>query len=311
VPREKQAKVTASRFAGVRLTHPERVLYAEQGVTKADLADYLLAVAEPMLQHVAGRPLSLVRCPEGQGKPCFFQRHKSKGVPSDIRGVTIAEKDGKKAEYLYVEDERGLVACAQLGVLELHVWGATVADVEKPDRLVMDLDPAEDVGFGAVKDAARTIRDRLASAGLESFPLLTGGKGVHVVAPLAPTRGWEEVKAFARGLAEALAAAEPERFIAKASKAARHGKIFIDWMRNERGATAIAPLSPRARAGAPVAAPLRWNELSRAKKAAAYDLATMRRRLGALGESPWAGYFDIRQEIAPAALAQVRAATAG
>ena len=296
---------TAAAGEGIALTHPDRVLFPEQGITKGDLADYLAAVADRILPHLARRPLSLVRCPQGRAKACFFQRHRMPGMPDAVHALPIVEKDGTKADYLYVEDAAGLRALAQFGVLELHIWGAPATDVEKPDRLVFDLDPDEGLDFAAVRDAARDMRDLLAALGLQSFPLLTGGKGVHVVAPLTPARGWEEVKGFARGLSERLAQAAPDRFVAKASKQARKGRIFLDWLRNERGATAICPFSPRARKGAPVAVPVTWDELARATSGGDYDMAKLRRRLGRLKADPWAGYFDCRQRITAAALKAV------
>ncbi|MFC3228559.1 DNA ligase D [Marinibaculum pumilum] len=300
-----QTDETAAAGDGIALTHPDRVLFPEQGITKGDLAGYLAAVADHILPHLAHRPLSLVRCPQGRAKACFFQRHRMPGMPDAVHALPIVEKDGTKADYLYVEDAAGLRAMAQFGVLELHIWGAPAKDVEKPDRLVFDLDPDEGLGFAAVRAAARDMRDLLAALGLQSFPLLTGGKGVHVVVPLTPVRGWEEVKGFARGLSERLAQAAPDRFVAKASKQARKGRIFLDWLRNERGATAICPFSARARKGAPVAVPVSWDELARASSGGDYDMAKLRRRLGRLKADPWAGYFDCRQKITAAALKAV------
>lgn len=288
-----------------RLTSPDRILYPEQGLTKADLAGYLQDVADWMLPYLAGRPVSLVRCPQGRTRACFFQRHRSDGMPAAIHSIAIREKDGEAADYLYLKDRDGLAAMAQFGVLELHLWGARAADVERPERLVFDLDPDPALSFADVRRAALEVRDILAALDLQSFPLLTGGKGVHVVAPLRPKRDWAEVKAFARALAERLAAAAPDRYLSKASKQARKGRIFLDWLRNERGATAICPYSPRARNGAPVAVPLTWEELARARSGGDYDIPKVLRRLRHLEEDPWAGYFELKQEISPAALSAV------
>jgi len=280
----------ADEIAGVKLTNPDRILYPEGGPDKLELARYLEAVAKRILPFVARRPLSLVRCPDGIARQCFFQKHMTAGMPDGFHEVTITEKDGDRAAYLYIEDIAGLVGAAQISALELHVWGAPVDDLEHPDRLVFDLDPAEDITFENVRAAARDIRDLLAAAKLPSFPLLTGGKGVHVVVPLVGQNDWTEVKSFAEAIARGLERQEPDRFVASASKAKRKGRIFVDWLRNERGATAIAPYSPRARKGASVAMPVSWTELARAKSANAYDTKTALRRIAGLKADPWKGY---------------------
>ena len=280
-----------------RLTHPDRILYPAASLTKQDLADYFRTVAEEMLPHVAGRPLSLVRCPEGRAKNCFFQKHHTSSLPAALKPVTVTEADGGKEPYLMLDDVEGLVACAQVGALELHVWGAPADRLDYPDRVVFDLDPAEDVDFGAVRKAARDVRARVEAAGLAAFPLMSGGKGIHVVVPLDGRTSWKDAKAFASALAKRLSADDPKRYLAKAAKAERKGRIFIDWLRNTRGATAIAPFSPRARADAPVATPIRWQELARFSAANAITVKTMPRRLGSLGTDPWAGFEDARRGI--------------
>ncbi|MGF1620268.1 MAG: DNA ligase D [Rhodomicrobiaceae bacterium] len=295
----------AASYAGVRLTSPDKVLFPEQGATKRDLAEYLVAMADHILPHLARRPLSLVRCPNGRTGECFFQKHGMPGFPDAFRRVEIKEKGGEPADYLYIEDEAGLAAAAQMGVLELHIWGAHIDKLEKPDRLVLDLDPAEDVPFSLVKTAAQDLRDVLSAAELQSFPLLTGGKGIHVVVPLERRQDWSVLKRFAAALARTLSANEPERFIAKATKAGRKGRIFIDWLRNERGATAIAPYSPRARKGAPVAAAVSWREMARIESADKYTLDTIAQRVKRLKGDPWEGYHEIRQSIRTEALAFV------
>lgn len=285
-----------AEIGGVRLTHPDKILYPDQGLTKRELADYLEVVAKRMLPFASNHPLSLVRCPQGIGGKCFYQKHSTGTMPDAFKPVTIREKDSDEAPYLYVDTVAGIVSAAQIGVLELHLWGAPVDDLEHPDRLVFDLDPAEDVGFAEVKTAAGDVRAILDAAGLKSFPMLTGGKGIHVIAPLDGRNDWEEVKTFASGLAKSLAEREPDRFIATASKAKRKGRIFIDWLRNERGATAIAPYSPRARKGAPVATPVSWAELGRIKQASAFDTVAIVKRLKRLKNDPWPGYRT-RQHI--------------
>jgi len=249
--------------AGVAITHPDRVMFPEIGITKRELIDYYEGVAAAMLPHVARRPLSLVRCPQGRGKECFFQKHDRGVFPAGVKRTEIAEADAGRRPYLYVEDVQGLVALLQMGTLEIHVWGSRLDRLECPDRLVIDLDPDVGLGFADVRRAAVEVRGHLAALGLESFPMVTGGKGLHVVAPLAPERDWAAVKDFARRFAEALAADRPDRYTAKLSKAHRRGRIFVDWLRNQRGATAIAPFSTRARPCAPIAVPIGWTQLGR------------------------------------------------
>ncbi|MGZ8350568.1 MAG: DNA ligase D [Allosphingosinicella sp.] len=245
----------------VKVTNPDRILFPESGVTKGELADYVRAVAPLMLPFAAHRTLSLVRCPGGRGKKCFFQKHDGGSFGDRVHRIPIREKDGALEDYLYVDDQDGLVTMIQMGVIEIHGWGSRVEDVEKPDRLVFDIDPDEGLGFDAVRKAARDIRRQLADIGLQTFPMLTGGKGVHVIAPLRPKAEWPEVKDFAQRFASALATAEPDRFTANLSKASRKGRMFLDYLRNQRGATAVMPYSARAREGAPVAAPIHWDEL--------------------------------------------------
>jgi bifunctional non-homologous end joining protein LigD len=285
----------SDEIAGVHITHPDRVMFAAQGITKRELADYYVTVADRMLPHIAGRPLALVRCPQGSGKECFFQKHASPGWPDLFKKVVIKEKTATR-EYLYIEDASGLVAAAQMGVLELHLWGSHADEVDHPDRMVFDLDPDEGLDFAAVKDAARDMKQRLADAGLESFPMLTGGKGVHVVVPLKPGHSWDEHRAFAEAMARLMAEQEPERYVANMSKKKRRGKIFVDYLRNTRGATAIAPYSTRARPGAFVALPLSWAALARAENAHPVSVADAAKKIARAGD-PWPGYFKLRQAL--------------
>jgi bifunctional non-homologous end joining protein LigD len=296
-----------AEIGGVVLTSPDKILYPELGLTKRELAEYLQGVARHMLPFAARHPLSLVRCPDGISDKCFYQKHLTARMPEGFKTVTIREKDGHKADYLYVDTVAGVIGAAQIGALELHVWGAPADDLEHPDRLVFDLDPAEDVPFADVKAAAGDLRAILDAAGLKSFAMITGGKGIHVIAPLDGRNDWDEVKTFAAGLARSFAERDPERFIASASKAKRKGRIFIDWLRNERGATAIVPYSPRARKGAPVAAPVGWTELSRLKNAAAFDTVAIIKRLKKTKSDPWPGYRT-RQHIGKDTIAAVSSA---
>lgn len=289
-----------TEICGVKLTHPDRVMYPDQGATKRQIAEYYAAHADRILEHVADRPLSLIRCPSGRDGECFFQKHHNASTPDALGTVAIREKDGGRADYLRINDAAGLVGAAQIGGLELHVWGSRADRIERPERVVFDLDPDEGYDFADLKQAAREIRDVLAAMELESFPLLTGGKGIHVIVPIERRNSWDEVKAFAKGLATKLAEADPDRYVAQASKAKRKGKIFIDWMRNERGATAIAPYSPRARQGAPVAAPVSWDELPRIEAANQYTLDTIAARLDRLKTDPWEGYASVRQSLTKA-----------
>ena len=274
---EKPAKAPAPEPA-VAISNPDRVIFPESGQTKGELAAYYTEVAPLMLPFAGNRPISLVRCPQGRAKKCFFQKHDSGTFGDHVHQVPIAEKDGGSEDYLYVEDVAGLLQCVQMGTIEFHAWGARADAVERPDRLIIDLDPDERLDFDDVKSAATDIRDRLADLGLVTYAMLSGGKGVHVIAPLTPKIGqgghdWETHKDFARRFAEALALAESDRFVATMSKAKRKGKIFIDWLRNQRGATAVVPYSARARADAPVAVPIAWEELSGLKAANLFSIA--------------------------------------
>ncbi len=226
-----------------------------------------------MLAELGGRPISLVRCPQGRAKTCFFQKHDAGMFSAAVHHVDIAGSDGKTEPYLFVEDAAGLLECVQMGTIEFHGWGSRAADIERPDRLVIDLDPDEGLDFEVVKTAAVLVRDRLAARGLASFPMLTGGKGVHIIAPLVPHAEWLAVKTWCRAFAEALEAELPTAFVANMSKAKRKGRIFVDWLRNQRGATAVLPYSVRARAGAGVAVPVSWEQLAETTAGNAYTAA--------------------------------------
>ncbi|MBB5685511.1 DNA ligase D [Sphingobium boeckii] len=245
----------------VKISSADRMIFPESKVTKGDLAAYYESVGPVMAEWALRRPISLVRCPQGRAKHCFFQKHDAGSFGDHVHHVDIREKDGGTEPYLYVEDSAGLIACVQMGTIEFHGWGSSIGDVEKADRMIFDLDPDTALTFEDVKKAAVDIRRHLEDIGLASFPLLSGGKGVHVVVPLIPDAEWPAVKDFAQRFAQALAQSEPDRFIATMSKAKRKGLIFIDWLRNQRGATAILPYSARARPGAPVSAPVSWEEL--------------------------------------------------
>jgi DNA ligase D len=283
-------------IAGVRLTSPDKVLYPEQGTTKRDLAEYYLAVADHILPHVARRPITLVRCPTGRQKKCFYQRHAGSGVPPELGEVEISGFEDSGA-YLFIKDVKGLVAMVQMGVLEMHPWGARVDRPDRAERLIFDLDPGEGLGFADVVAAAREVRSALADRGLVSFVKTTGGKGLHVVAPIERRHEWREVKAFSKRLAESLAAAAPDRYLTRVSKAERRGRIFIDYLRNDPTSTAVAPYSTRARAGAPVAMPIAWEELSQSLDPAAFNINTVPGLMREGRADPWAEIGKVRQRL--------------
>jgi len=280
-------------IAGVRLTSPDKVLYPEQGITKRDLANYMVAVAEWILPHVAKRPITLVRCPTGRQKKCFYQRHAGSGVPSELGEIAVP---GFEEPYLFVRDVRGLVALVQMGVLEIHPWGARNDNPERPDRMIFDLDPGEGLTFVDVMAAAREVRAMLDSIKLTSFLKTTGGKGLHLVVPIVRRYDWQEVKGFAKRVAERLAKDKPERYLIRMSKAERRGRILIDYLRNDPTSTAIAPYSTRSREGAPVATPLAWAELNEKLDPQAFNEKAVPARLQNLRADPWK---DIRAAKQP------------
>ncbi|QCB41742.1 DNA ligase D [Sphingomonas sp. PAMC26645] len=280
----------AAPATSIKVSSRDRVIFDKSDVTKGDLADYYVAVSGIMLPVAGNRPISLVRCPQGRSRACFFQKHDAGSFGDAVHKVPIREKDGSTEDYLYVDDADGLVACVQMGTIEFHGWGSSNATLEKPDRLIFDLDPDEGLDFGDTKKAAEHLKNQLAELGLVSFPMLSGGKGVHVVVPLTPEAEWPAVKDFADRFARAMAGADPERFVATMAKAKRKGRIFIDWLRNQRGATAVMPYSARARAGAPVAAPVSWTELRDIETAARWgvkDGAELIERAGSRALAGW------------------------
>ncbi|MFA7587230.1 MAG: DNA ligase D [Novosphingobium sp.] len=287
---EKAMAVDEPNEPTIRITNRDRVIFPETGQTKGQLAEYYRRVAPLMLPFAAQRPLSLVRCPQGRARKCFFQKHDSGSFGPDVHHVPIREKSGAVEDYLYIEDARGLLSCVQMGTIEFHGWAARSTDVEAPDRLVFDLDPDEELDFSVVKRAAEHIRDSLADLGLVSFAMLSGGKGIHVVVPLSTGHGWEQHADFAKRFAEALSLAEPDRFVATISKAKRKGRILIDWLRNQRGSTAVLPYSARAREGAPVAVPLTWDELKDTQSARMFSIADVDALLDRAGNRALSGW---------------------
>lgn len=282
---------------GVEISSRERVVFPDSGQTKGDLADYYETVADIMLPFASHRPISLVRCPQGRARKCFFQKHDSGAFGDAVQHVPIREKDGGTEDYLYVEDARGILQCVQMGTIEFHAWASRSDAVEKPDRMTFDLDPDEGLDFEGVGSAARDIHDRLADLGLTSFAMLSGGKGVHVIVPLTPVHTWDVHKDFARRFAEALSLAEPERFTATMSKTERKGRIFIDWLRNQRGSTAVVPYSARARSGAPVALPIAWNELKSMEDAKPFSIDDAKKLISRSASKSLAGWGFAEQEL--------------
>lgn len=260
------------------ITSPERIVYPDIGVTKQQVYDYYLEAGDRLLSEIAGRLLSIVRCPDGIAGQRFFQKHAGAGFGEAVRRMKVREADGGTKEYFYVEDLPGLMNLVQMNAIEFHPWGSQAADLERPDRMVFDLDPDPSIEWKDIRKAAREVRDRLERAGLPSFPRLSGGKGVHVVVPLRADAGWDDVRDFCETFANAMALEQPERYVATMSKAKRQGRIFIDWLRNGRGATSIAGWSLRARAGAPAAILLTWDELARVRDPARYTIASAAKR---------------------------------
>jgi bifunctional non-homologous end joining protein LigD len=298
----KQSPKSPATAAPVRLTHPQKVLDEETQLTKQQLADYYWAVAAHMLPHIEGRPLSLVRCPEGSGKECFFQKHVNHMLPPGIGAVDVPDKKtGKIEPYITLSTAEALAGLAQIGVLEVHPWGSRNDDLEHPDRIIIDLDPDTSIPWTRLAESATGVRKQLKQLGLESFLKSTGGKGLHVVVPIVAEYDWAVIKQFAHGFVLQMEREEPTLYLTKMSKAARTGRIFLDYLRNERGATAVAAFSPRARAGAAVSLPLSWDDLKLTERLVvrAADFEDWK---GRLNRDPWKLLLESRQRITPAML---------
>lgn len=283
------------------LSHPDKILFPEVGISKSDLAEYYTEVSRLMLPHLQHRPLSLLSCPGGRAT-CFFQKHLTAATKLGIPQIAIRDKSGARKNYSYVESVDHLISLVQLNALEIHPWNAGIENVEKPDRLVFDLDPGPGVSERALVSAALVVRDLLREAGIRSFPRVSGGKGVHVVAALQPLYSWSQVKEFARLIAMVLQENDPTRYIAKMSKAERVGRIFVDYLRNERGATAIANYSTRAREGAPVAVPLTWDEIADSKSLPRFSIRDVVKRVKAQSKDPWDEMLRKPQKLPASAL---------
>jgi bifunctional non-homologous end joining protein LigD len=279
----------------VKLTHPDRVYWPDQGVTKEGLADYYAEIWRHIAPHIVGRPLALLRCPNGIAGPQFFQKHAWKGLNPKIRLVQDP-KEKDDTPLIAVDDLDGLLGLVQAAVLEIHPWGSTIKDWERPDTIIMDLDPGDGVSWDAVIEAAREIKERMEAKGLAAFVKTSGGKGLHVVSPLTPKADWPAVKAFTKAMADEMAADSPDRFVSTITKSKRKGKILVDYLRNQRGMTAVAAYSTRARPGAAVSAPLTWDELGPGIGPSYFTVENMPTRLSALAADPWEGF---RKAAAP------------
>jgi bifunctional non-homologous end joining protein LigD len=296
------SKAGSGNKTDLPITHPDKILDPESGMTKLMLASYLLAVADNMLLHIADRPLSVVRCPEGAGKPCFFQKHIGMGLPKGIGSVPVPnKKNGSIEQYLTLNSAEGLVGMAQMGVLEIHPWGSKNESLEKPDRIIFDMDPDEAIDWKTLAATAKEFRARLEEFGLESFLKTTGGKGLHVIAPIRPENEWPVVKEFAHNVVLGMERKNPRLYVTKMTKALRKNRIYLDYLRNDRGSTAIAPYSTRARSGAPVALPLDWKELN-AKVRPVFHVTDFDSWKKRLARDPWSEMLKVKQRLSAKAV---------
>lgn len=299
-----RATASGNSVAGVGLTHPDRIMYPGQGITKRQLAEYYEQIADFVLPFVINRPLTLVRCPQGRTKQCFFQKHWKESLPDFVENVVVEEKD-EPARYVVIHNVEGLISLVQMSTLEFHPWNARTDKLDRPDQIVFDLDPGEGVSWNAVKEAAIEVREFLKGAELQSFVRTSGGKGLHVVVPMTRRNSWNEVGLFAENAAKTLAKRTSDRYVAKSRKSLRTGRIFIDYLRNKRGATSVACYSTRARSGAPVATPLEWSELDDLKAADQWTVENVPQRLQSRSAPVWEDFSNLRQSITKSALSIV------
>ncbi|HEX5538257.1 MAG TPA: DNA ligase D, partial [Methylophilaceae bacterium] len=292
-----RGKQGQAKVAGIEISNPAKILFSDIGLSKLGLAEYYQQVADWILPHLQQRPLTLVRCPNGGGAKCFFQKHVNDTVSDEIERIEVPEGDGGSATYMMANNEQALIGLVQMGVLELHTWGSHEGALQMPDRMIFDLDPAEGLAWEMVVEAALLVRGLLEEIGLKSFVKTTGGKGLHVVVPLKPERGWDEVKAFSKAIAEHLAHTLPDRFTANMAKAKRIDKIFIDYLRNGSGATAVAAYSTRAKPDASISVPVFWEELGPELRSNSFNVSNIHQRLTGLERDPWQEYFRLKQRI--------------
>jgi bifunctional non-homologous end joining protein LigD len=294
--------VAGPTVVGVRISHPDRLIYPDQGISKLQLAQYYESIADWMVPHVKARPLTLVHCPAGLAAPCMYMKHAKQWGPNALRRVKIQEKT-KVGEYLIADNIEAVVSLAQMGIVEIHTWNSTIDDVDRPNRIVWDLDPGPEVIWKQVVAAAKVVRDVLKILGLESWVKTTGGRGLHVVVPIKPSRDWSECLDFARNVSEAIERTDPI-YTTTFTKVGRERKILIDFMRNNRTNTSVSAFSPRARPGALVSMPLEWKDLGGGPER--WTLLTAPKRLKPLKADPWAGYWTARQRLSNAATSALR-----
>lgn len=309
LPSIASARSKAPQVAGVRLTHPSRVIFPENGLTKLDLARYYASVADWLLPQVAHRPLALVRCPDGRTGECFFQKSPGRTLAGRLEQITISGNSGAEKSFVYLESAQDLVYLAQFGVIELHPWGSRIEAVERPDTITFDFDPDPSLEWPTLVAVAQRLEQILKHAGLTGFPRITGGKGLHVVVPVEPEADWDTIKQFARFVSRILVREQPSLLTTNMSKSRREGRIFLDYLRNGRGATSIASYSVRAREGAPVATPLRWDEVARVGRGDRYTITNLPRRLSALTADPWHDFEAARRKITVDTLENLEAGT--
>jgi bifunctional non-homologous end joining protein LigD len=298
-PRAKSATQPRSKVTEthIHLTHPEKIIDKDSGVTKSELADYYWQIAPYILPHIENRPLALVRCPDGTGRQCFYQKHINQTVPPGINSIEVPEKSGESEGYITLSTPEAIAGLAQMGVLEIHPWGSCNENLERPDRLIFDLDPDESISWKVLADSAAEVREQLKGLGLVGFLKTTGGKGLHITIPIQPDHEWPQVKEFTHRFVLAMEQLNPKLYLTKMTKAARKGKIYLDYLRNERGATAVAPFSPRARAGVNVSLPLSWSDL-RLEQRPVFQVSKFQDWKKRLKSDPWKEFFTLKQWIA-------------
>ena len=293
--RAAKSKSEDDDIGGVTITHPDRLIYPKEHITKRDVAAYYESVGEIMLLHVAGRPLSLVRCPDGVGSACFFQKHAGAGLPEAIREERIG--NGKADVVILVDTLEGLISLVQRGVLEIHTWGSHIDTVEQPDLIVFDFDPDLALKWTQVVRAAVTMRDLLQELDLKSFVKTTGGKGLHVAVPLVPQLEWDAIKQFTKAVAVKFAARNPDLYVINMSMKVRKGRIFVDYLRNGRGATFIAPYGTRARPGVQIAMPLSWKDLEAGATPKDFTISSVLKKISRHFKDPWADILHTKQRL--------------
>ena len=296
---DRKAAARRATAGSMTITHADRIVYSDESITKGDVAAYYQRVMPWLLPNVIRRPLSVIRCPEGAKKDCFFQKHPMNGL-HQVGTIELKEEKGSLATYMYAKNADSILELVQLGAVEFHVWSTDVDHLQTTDSVVLDLDPSPRVSWQRVVAAARCLKEQLTELGLASFVRTSGGKGLHIVLPVNPACPWELAKEFSHAIATRMTAAHPKEFVDTASKTKRDGKIYVDYLRNTRGATSVVNYSLRARAGAPVATPLRWEELSKTEGAGAFTIHSLPRRLSRLRKDPWEKIGSVKQSLSAA-----------